>query len=109
MHCGEILALLGENAMAVQIAVEAKITQDVKGVIDVLERPAELIAAVAAFGEVFFEYLAAFFNAHLSSDLAQLHQRVTRVRVKNRRDDFFFGRCIAIDQRHRLAGSGRGH
>ena len=37
--------------MAVQIAVEAKITEDVEGVIDVLERPAELVAAVAAFAE----------------------------------------------------------
>ena len=85
--------------MAVQIAVEAKITEDVEGVIDVLERPAEFIAAVAAFTEVFFEYLATFFNAHLGGDLAQLHQRMTRMRVKDRCDDFFFGLCIVVNQR----------
>ena len=90
--------------MAVQIAVEAKITENVEGVIDVLERPAELIAAVAPFAEVFFEYLAAFFNAHLGGDLAQLHQRVTRVRVKNRRGHFLFRLGVVIDERHRFFG-----
>ena len=49
VHCSEILALLRENPVAVQIAVEAKITEDVEGVIDVFKRPAWFVAAVAAF------------------------------------------------------------
>ena len=77
--------------MAVQIAIEAEIAENVEGVIDVLERPAEFVAAVAAFAKILFENLAPLFIAHLGGDLAQLHQRLTRVRVENRRDDFFFG------------------
>ena len=72
----KVLALLGENAMAVQIAVEAKIAEDVEGVIDVLERPAELVAAVAAFAEMLVrESCRRSSVAHLGGDLAQLHQR----------------------------------
>ena len=38
VHRGKILAFLGKNAMAVEIAIEAEITEDVEGIIDVFER-----------------------------------------------------------------------
>ena len=58
VHRGKILALLGENPVAVQVAVEAEIAEDVEGVIDVFEGAAELVAAVAPLGEKFLENLA---------------------------------------------------
>ena len=64
---GEVLALLRENAMAVEIAVEPQIAENIEGVIDVFESPAWLIAAVAAFAEVLFEYLAAAHSSLISS------------------------------------------
>ena len=53
--------------MALQIAVEAEIAEDVEGVIDVLESAAELVAAVAPLGKMFFENLAPLFSAHLAA------------------------------------------
>ena len=47
VYGGEVLALLGENPVAVEIAVQSEITENVEGVIDVFESPAQLVAPVA--------------------------------------------------------------
>ena len=57
VHGGEVLAFLGENPVAMQIAIEPEIAEDVEGVIDVLEGAAELVAAVPALGKMFCENL----------------------------------------------------
>ena len=56
---GKLLPLLSQYAMPVQIAVQAEITENVESIIDVLKRPARLVAAVAAFGKIFDQNLAA--------------------------------------------------
>ena len=67
---GEILALLGENPVALQIAVQSKIAENIEGVIDVFESPAQLVAAVAPLGKIFLEYLPALHLAQRRGDLA---------------------------------------
>jgi len=102
MNGGEVLAFLGENAMALQVAVEAEITKNIEGVVDVLERSAELVAAVAPFAEVFRENLPPRYGAHLGCDLQELFERVTRVGIQNRRDNCFFCGAVVFDERDRL-------
>src|SRR5205807_6175232 len=87
----------------------AEIAEDIESIIDVLECSAELVAAVTAFGEVFGEDLSPLIGAHRFGDLTELFQGMTRVSVKNRRDDFFFGLGIVVYQCNRLAGGGRRH
>src|SRR6185295_19967892 len=84
VHGGEVLAFLGENAMTVQVAVETEVTEDVKGVVHVLEGAAELVAPVAPFAEILRENLPALFGAHLGCDLPELFERMARVGVKYR-------------------------
>ena len=104
---GEILALLGENPVAVEIAVQSEVTENIEGVIDVFESPAQLVAAVAPLGKIFLEYLLALRLAQRRGDLAQLLQRLARLAVEHRRDDFRFRIRIVIDQGHRLLGRHR--
>ena len=88
--------------MAVKIAIETEVTEDVEGVINVLEGAAELVAPVAPFAEVFRENLPALFGAHLGCDLPELFERVARGGVKNRGDNLFFGGAVVVDERDRL-------
>ena len=52
MHRGEILALLGENAVALKIAIQTEIAENVERVINVFERAAEFVSAVAPSIEI---------------------------------------------------------
>ena len=94
MHRGKLLSLLSQYAMPVQVAVQAEIAENVESVIDVLERPARLVAAVAAFGKIFDQNLAgAPPRPVLTTIYGELLQWMKSVRIKNRRDDFLL--CIS--------------
>src|SRR5258706_8980466 len=80
----EILALLGENPMAVQVAIQTEIAENIEGVIDVLERPAQLVAAVAPFGKILLKNLLPLVWAQRRGDLAQLLQRLARLAIEHR-------------------------
>src|SRR4249920_2287362 len=103
MHGGEILALLGENAMAVQIAVEAKITEDVEGVIDVLEGPARFIAAMPPLAEVLLQDFSPFIRIHAQRYLAQLLEWLPRMRIEETSNNLFLRVPIIVHQHDGLS------
>ena len=67
---GEVLALLGENSMPVQIAIESEIAENVEGVIGILECPAELVTAVPALGKLLLQDLSPLGGIHPGNDLS---------------------------------------
>src|SRR5581483_8906291 len=85
-------------AVALQVAVEAEVPEDVEGVIDVFEGAAELVAAVAPFGEMLGENLPALLGIHPGGDLPELRERLARAGVKNPGNRLFFGGAVVIDQ-----------
>ena len=54
---GEVLPFLGKQAMPLKVAVGAEVADDVEGVIDLLQRPARLLAPVPAALHVGVEHL----------------------------------------------------
>ena len=70
VHGGKVLTLLGENSMAMQIAVESEIAENIEGVISIFEGAAELVTAMPTHGKLFLQDLAPLRGIHPGNYLA---------------------------------------
>ena len=66
----EVLALLSENSMPVQIAIESEIAENVEGIIGILEGATELVAAVPAPGKLLLQDPSLLGGIHPGNDLS---------------------------------------
>ena len=89
--------------MAVDVAIGAEIADNVERIINILEGPAWLVAAMTPLPKVLFENLAALILFDLGNDPAQLIQRIAGMRIENGREYFVLSIGVVIDEGHRRA------
>ena len=104
----EPLPLEGEQAVALQVAERAVVTQDVEAVRRPLERAPGPVASVEPLAHVGVEHRPPLLVRHLPGALEQLVVGQRRDRVESRGDDFHLALGIEVRQRDFLARLRRG-
>src|SRR5262249_13017198 len=68
--CRKLLTFLSQNPVAMQIAIQAEVTEDVERIIDVLEGPPRFVAPMAPLTEMRGQYLTPLPCAHCAREFS---------------------------------------